>query len=64
MFALFVTIITIEELELKFQEYNLLIYEHLNADDINEQYFKEYNVKSESKIVAPKGVNYCLLVKR
>ena len=53
-----------EELELKFQEYNLLIYEHLNANDINEQYFKEYNLKSESRIVAPKGVNYCLLVKR
>jgi len=53
-----------EELELKFQEYNLLIYEHLNAEDINNQYFKEYNLKSTNKITAPKGVNYCLIVKK
>ena len=53
-----------EELELKFQEYDLLIYEHLNAEDINNEYFKEYNSKSKNKIIAPKGVNYCLIVKR
>ncbi len=53
-----------EELELKFQESNLLIYENLNSKDINEQYFKEYNLKSEDKILAPQGVNYCLIVKR
>ena len=53
-----------EELELKFQEYDLLIYEHLNDEDINNQFFKEYNLKSKNKIIAPKGVNYCLLVKR
>ena len=53
-----------EEIELKFQEYDLLIYEHLNAEDINNEYFKEYNSKSKNKIIAPKGVNYCLLVKR
>ena len=53
-----------DELELKFQEYDLLIYEHLNAEDINNEYFKEYNSKSKNKIIAPKGVNYCLLVKR
>lgn len=53
-----------EELELKFQEYDLLIYEHLNDEDINNQYFKEYNLKSKNKIIAPKGVNYCLIVKR
>lgn len=53
-----------KELELKFQEFDLLIYEHLNDIDINEQYFKEYNLKSKSKIIAPKGVNYCLIVKR
>jgi len=53
-----------EELELKFQEYDLLIYEHLNDEDINNQYFKEYNLKSKNKIIAPKGVNYCLVVKR
>lgn len=53
-----------EELELKFQEYDLLIFEHLNNEDINRQYFKEYNLKSKNKIFAPKGVNYCLIVKR
>lgn len=53
-----------EELELKFEEYNLLICKHLNYEDINEQYFKEYNLKSNNKIFAPKGVNYCLIVKR
>lgn len=53
-----------KELEMKFQEYDLLIYEHLNDEDINEQYFKEYNLESKNKIIAPKGVNYCLLVKR
>ena len=53
-----------DELELKFQEYDLLIYEHLNAEDINNEYFKEYNSKSKNKIIAPKGVNYFLVVKR
>ena len=52
------------ELELKFQEYDLLIYEHLEHTDIDEQYFKKYNSISTSKIFAPRGVNYCLLVKR
>lgn len=53
-----------KELESKFQEYDFLIYEHLDDKDINEQYFKEYNLKSKNKIIAPKGVNYCLIVKR
>ena len=53
-----------EELELEFQKHDLLIYEHLSCEDMNEQYFKEYNLKAKSKIVAPKGVNYCLIVKR
>lgn len=53
-----------QELELKLQEYNLLIYEHLDNKDIDEQYFKKYNSISNNKIYAPKGVNYCLVVKR
>ncbi len=53
-----------QELELKLQEYNLLIYEHLDNKDIDEQYFKKYNSISDNKIYAPKGVNYCLVVKR
>ena len=36
----------------------------LNNKKINEQYFKEYNQKSTSKIIAPKGINYCLSVKQ
>nr|MDD5837551.1 hypothetical protein [Eubacteriales bacterium] len=36
----------------------------LNDKEINEQYFKEYNQKSTSKIIAPKGINYCLSVKQ
>lgn len=53
-----------KELELKFQEFDLLIYEHLNDEDINEQYFYKYNLNAKNKIIAPKGVNYCLLVKK
>lgn len=53
-----------EELELKLQECDLLIYEHLNDEDINNQYFDEYNKKSRNKIIAPKGVNYCLAVRK
>lgn len=53
-----------EELELKLQECDLLIYEHLNDEDINSQYFDEYNKKSGNKIIAPKGVNYCLAVRK
>lgn len=53
-----------EELELKFQECDLLIYENLNDEDINTQYFDEYNKKSGNKIIAPKGVNYCLAVRK
>lgn len=53
-----------EELELKLQECGLLIYEHLNDEDINNQYFNEYNQKSRNKIIASKGVNYCLAVRK
>lgn len=53
-----------EELELKLQECDLLIYEHLNDEDINNQYFNEYNQKSRNKIIAPKGVNYCLAIRK
>ncbi len=44
---------------------NLLIYEHLTNEDINNQYFYNYNtLNSTTKLLAPIGVNYCLLVKK
>lgn len=43
----------------------LLIYEHLNSDDINKYYFYDYNtLNPDNRIYAPKGVSYCLMVKR
>ena len=43
---------------------NLLIYEHLTNEDINNQYFYNYNtLNPTTKLLAPIGVNYCLLVK-
>lgn len=43
---------------------NLLIYEHLTNEDINKNYFYNYNtLNPTTKLLAPIGVNYCLLVK-
>ena len=42
----------------------LLIYEHLTNEDINKNYFYNYNtLNPTTKLLAPIGVNYCLLVK-
>ena len=44
---------------------NMLIYEHLNYKDINNNYFYDYNtINPDNKIFAPIGVNYVLLVKK
>ena len=44
---------------------NLLIYEHLNYQDINNTYFYNYNtLNPNNKIIAPKGVSYIMLVKK
>lgn len=44
---------------------DMLIYEYLNSDDINKEYFYNYNVLNpNNKMYAQIGVNYCLLVKK
>lgn len=41
------------------------IYEHLNHNEMTENYFKIFNhMNPDDKIYAPKGVNYCLAVKK
>ena len=41
-----------------------LIYEHLNYEKMNNTFFAQYNkINSDNKIVAPKGICYCLAVK-
>ena len=43
---------------------NLLIYELLTNEDIDKNYFYNYNtLNPTTKLLAPIGVNYCLLVK-
>lgn len=43
----------------------LLIYEHLNDKEMTNTYFYNYNtLNPNSKIIAPKGVCYCLAVKK
>ena len=43
---------------------NMQIYEYLNADDITNEYFYDYNiVNPNEKIIAPTGVAYILAVK-
>lgn len=44
---------------------DMLIYEHLNYENINDTFFYDYNtLNPNNKILAPKGVEYCLLVKQ
>lgn len=46
------------------EESNMLIYEHLNYDDINNTYFYDYNTfNPNDKINAPMGVSYAILIK-
>ncbi len=47
------------------EDSNMLIYEHLNYNDINNTYFYDYNtLNPNDKIIAPMGVSYIMLVKR
>lgn len=47
------------------EEANMLIYEHLTSYDIDKYYFYNYNtINPNNKIISPKGVSYCLMVKR
>lgn len=54
-----------KDIETIAQASDMLIYEHLNYQDINDTFFYDYNTLNPSnKILAPKGVAYCLLVKQ
>lgn len=54
-----------EEIEKILSDNGLLIYEHLNYIEMTKKYFDIYNTLNPSnKIIAPKGVSYCLAVKK
>ena len=45
--------------------HTFLIYEHMNAAEAMEAFFREYNQKNaEHMMTAPEGVGYCLAVKK
>lgn len=47
------------------QNSNMLIYEHLNHNDIDNTYFYDYNtISPNDRIIAPIGVSYVILVKQ
>lgn len=52
------------ELEKELSNIGLYIYEHLNDEKMTKEYFDNYNKNNKDKIVAPKGVGYCLVVKK
>lgn len=53
------------DIEKMLENADMLIYEHLEASDIEHQYFATYNSCSRRyPLVAPKDVSYCLAVKR
>ena len=39
-------------------------YEHLNDEEMTKEYFENYNKKNKDKMIALKGVCYCLVVKK
>ncbi len=52
------------EKEALLSEAGFLIYEHMNAAEATEAFFREYNHKNAEHIMtAPEGVGYCLAVK-
>ena len=53
-----------QDIENMLSNNGLLIYEHLDHNEMNETYFKDYNLLNKNKIYAPIGVNYCLAVKK
>lgn len=57
--------LTLPNIEKILEKYNFLICEHLNSEDIANDYFKEYNENNlECKIIADKNANLCLCVKK
>jgi len=56
---------TIEELMLILQDCRLLMYEHLDDEEMTQQYFKNYNDRNPNHpLSAPKGVGYVLAAKK
>ncbi len=56
---------SLSDLEKILEKNNMLIYENLTSDDMNREYFQDYNILNpKHQIKAPKGVSYCLVVKR
>ena len=54
-----------DEMEAFLSEKGFLIYEHKNAAEATEAFFREYNQKNaEHVMTAPEGVGYCLAVKK
>lgn len=54
-----------KEIENMLEQYGFLIYEHLNDKEMTNTYFVKYNtLNPNNKIIAPKGVCYCLAVKK
>ena len=54
-----------DEMETLLEEAGFLIYEHMNASEATETFFREYNHKNaEHRMTAPEGVGYCLAVKK
>ena len=54
-----------KEIEELLANTGLLIYEHLNNEEMTNEYFDNYNaLNPNNKIIAPRGVCYCLAVKR
>ena len=54
-----------DEMEALLSEEGFLIYEHMNAAEAAEVFFREYNQKNaEHMMTAPEGVGYCLAVKK
>lgn len=59
------SIYSYEDIENIAGDSNMLIYEHLNHNDIDNTYFYDYNtLNPNDKIIAPIGVSYVMLVKR
>lgn len=53
------------EIEKLLEDCGFLIYEHLDNNSATEQFFKKYNLANQTHIMtAPKGVCYCLAVKK
>ena len=54
-----------KEIEDILEENGFLIYEHLNNEEMTNNYFDNYNILNpNNKIKAPLGVCYCLAIKK